>query len=118
MGTDLPDPLLTIEHQRTALYLDEQDAALGLQKNEVAFPLKERAVRTSRQPVEAVKDLDATRQLLEERAGDRALAGVGDLVELDLWEQSRHRLAYDLVVRTGSSMHGNQLRTSTTRKYP
>ena len=72
------DPLPAIEEQGAALDLDEEEALLGIEQDEIAFAFLNGAGAAAGQPVEAVEYLDAVGEVLNEGAGDGALAGVGD----------------------------------------
>ena len=79
LASDFADPLLAVEHQRAALDLDEQHAPLAIEQHEVALAFLDRAAPIAGEPVEAVEDLNAPRQLLDQHPGHRRLARVLDL---------------------------------------
>ena len=72
------NPLPAVEEQGAALDFYEEEAAIGIEQHEIAFALLDGAGAAAGQPVEAVEDLDAVGEVLDQGAGDGALAGVGD----------------------------------------
>ena len=75
---NVADPLPPVEHQRTALDLDEQQAVLRIEQHEIACALHDGAGTVAGEPVEAVEDLDAVGEVLDQGAGDGAFALVFD----------------------------------------
>ena len=90
LAPDLADPFPAVEHQRATLDLDEQHAPLAVEQHEVTLAFLDRAVSTACEPVEAVEDLDAARQLLDQHAGHRPLAGILDLFGTECGEKPGH----------------------------
>ena len=89
-ASDVADPLLAVKYQRSALDLHEEHASLTVEQQEIALALMDRAATIPGEPVEAVIDLDATRQPLDQHTGHCALAGVLDLFRIECWEQPAH----------------------------
>ena len=90
LAPDDPDPLPPVEHERPALDLDEQQPVLRIQQYEVALALHDGPGGIAPEPVEAVEDLDAVGEVLDQRAGDGAFAGITDVGGVQGGEEPGH----------------------------